>query len=245
MIYENIDFMVIAAHADDAELGMGGTIRKLVLRGKKGLIVDMTRATAATRGTPEQRIQEAQDAATILGVDRVNLGFEDASLSAENTILSDEIIRTIRKYKPKTLFTHAHDDGHPDHLATHHLVKKAWYNSGLKMLCREWPAYRPERLFYFMGAVLLEPQFCVDISETYDDKLASVLAYKSQFWQGNADNQEQFGKPSQISSPEFLDFVSARARHWGTSIRSQYAEAFMCREIPEIIDPTELSGRAY
>ena len=59
--------MVFAAHPDDAELAMGGTIARLTINTECG-IIDLTRGELGTRGTPEIRQKEAFLAAGILKV---------------------------------------------------------------------------------------------------------------------------------------------------------------------------------
>lgn len=238
------DFMVIGAHADDVELAMGGTVLKMTSAGAEGIIVDMTVATAASRGTPEQRIREANTAASILGVGlRLNLGFEDAALlpTSEKPLL--KLIEIIRQYQPKMIFTHYSDDFHPDHMATCELVKNAWYKAGLTNFHSELGAgFRPARIFHFMGSVMVAPTFCVDISRFWEQKIKSIEAYESQFYNSNSSNYK--GK-SQISTPEFMDFIKTRFRFLGSQIRTEYAEPFWCRELAEVQNPLELGRRAF
>ena len=73
-----LDVLVFAAHPDDAELGCSGTIAAQIAQGNKVGIVDFTQGEMGTRGTPELRLQEAEDAAKILGLAaRENMGFQD------------------------------------------------------------------------------------------------------------------------------------------------------------------------
>jgi bacillithiol biosynthesis deacetylase BshB1 len=237
-----IDFLVFAAHADDAELGAGGTIAKMTHQGKRGVLVDLCDASAASRGTVDSRRSEADLAAQILGVpERINLGFPDAHLMFKEEYLR-ELVRIIRLYRPKILMTHYQDDNHPDHYHTAALVKEAWYKSGLQSLWPELPAHRPRRLFHFMGPVLFQPVFCVDISAYFDIKWNAILAYKSQFWHKDIDLKDPI---TSISTPEFLDFVKTRNRFYGSSIRRQYAEPFWCREYAEAPDLLSLGMEAY
>jgi N-acetylglucosamine malate deacetylase 1 len=239
----HVDFMVIAAHADDAELGCGGTILKMVHLGRSGLLVDMTQATAATRGTPEQRLAEAAQAAKLLGCPRINLGLADAKLenSEANLIL---LMDLMRKYRPRMVFTHHPQDWHPDHTVTAQLVEQAWYKAGLKALNTPngEPSYRPRRLFHFIGSVEVEPIFCVDISDFWEQKLKVIHAYESQFYTQTAD---QWKGMTAISSPDFMEFIETRNRYYGTRIKRKYAEGFWCREWAEVFDPCALGERFF
>ena len=73
-----LDILVMAAHPDDAELSCSGTILSYIAQGKKVGIVDFTRGEMGTRGTPEIRLQESNEATKILGLHaRENLGLAD------------------------------------------------------------------------------------------------------------------------------------------------------------------------
>lgn len=61
-----LDILVFGAHADDAEIGMGGTIAKHVQAGYKVGICDLTMAEISSNGTVELRKQEADQASKVL-----------------------------------------------------------------------------------------------------------------------------------------------------------------------------------
>lgn len=75
-----MNIVVVAPHPDDAELGMGGTIARMVDDGHSVLIVDMTDGEPTPKGTPARRRQEAEDATRILGCQRLNLGLPNRSV---------------------------------------------------------------------------------------------------------------------------------------------------------------------
>ena len=73
-----LDILVMAAHPDDAELAVSGTISAAIAQGKKVGIVDFTRGELGTRGTPEIRLAESAEASKVLGIHaRVNLELAD------------------------------------------------------------------------------------------------------------------------------------------------------------------------
>lgn len=239
---KKVDFIAFGAHADDVELGCGGTVAKMITQGHQGLIVDLCDATMASRGTPEIRREEAQEAARILGdIPRINLGLQDAHLDMSWDCLAP-VIRVIREYQPEFLFVHSEDETHPDHMVCAQLVKSAWYKAGLKKLMPEVPAWRPVRIYHYMGAVDFEPSFCVDISDYWETKKQALAAYWTQFDNPKADQVEG---ESQVSSPEFMEALRVRNEFYGRRIRRQYAEAFYCREIAEVIDPIQLGKSPY
>ena len=126
-----LDILVLASHPDDAELGCGGTIARHVAQGDKVGIVDFTRGELGTRGTPETREKEAQDAAKILGVDtRENLHLADGFF--QNTPESQlVVIRAIRKFRPRIILANAVFDRHIDHGKGATLAYDACFLSGL------------------------------------------------------------------------------------------------------------------
>ena len=110
-----LDILVMAAHPDDAELSCSGTILSYIALGKKVGIVDFTRGEMGTRGTPEIRLQESNEATKILGLHaRENLGLADGFF--QNDQASQLILmEVIRRYRPEIVLANALEDRHPDH----------------------------------------------------------------------------------------------------------------------------------
>lgn len=221
-----LDILAVGSHPDDVELSCSGTIAKEVARGKKVGILDLTRGEMGTRGTAEIRDQEAQNAADILGVEvRENLEFSDA-LFENNTAHKLEVIKVIRKYRPEIVLCNAVDDRHIDHGKGAKLVSEACFLSGLRKLETRvngdvQKAWRPKHVFHYIQWKNLEPDFVVDISGFMDKKLDSVLAYRSQFYDENSKEPE-----TPISSSNFLDSITYRARDLGRLINTEHAEGF-------------------
>ncbi|MFC2134662.1 bacillithiol biosynthesis deacetylase BshB1 [Bacteroidota bacterium] len=229
-----LDILVFAAHPDDAELSMGGTIAKLTKQGISIGIVDLTEGELGTRGTPELRRKEAAAASEILKISkRVNLGLPDGRLNA-NVEFVNQTITMIRKYTPTFIFAPYFNDRHPDHINASEIVKRAMFLSGLQKIFTEidgvkQAAYRPNKLFYYMHMYEFIPTFIVDISDTFKTKMESVLAFGSQFYDPSNKEPDTF-----ISQPNFLKFLEARARSYGFKIGKDYGEPFYCEEEIEI-----------
>lgn len=242
-----VDFMAFGAHADDVELGCGGTLAKMLSQGYSGVIVDLCDATMASRGNSEIRREEAKAAAKVLNIDskgqliRINLGLRDAHLNTSDECLHP-VIQVIREYQPDFLYTHSEDETHPDHMITARLVKDAWYKAGLKMLLPKFDSWRASRIYHYMGAVDFEPTFCVDISNFWEVKRDALACYWTQFHHPQAADVKGV---SQVSSPEFMEALRVRNEFYGRRIRRRYAEAFYCREIAEVIDPHQLGQTPY
>ncbi|MGA7837950.1 MAG: bacillithiol biosynthesis deacetylase BshB1 [Ignavibacteriaceae bacterium] len=230
----NLDVLVFAAHPDDAELSMGGTIARLNNSGHKVGIVDFTKGELGTRGTAETRQKEAFQAAIALKVAvRENLYIPDGEIrhTKENLM---KIVMEIRKYRPKIIFAPYFNDRHPDHIDTSRLVKKAMFSSGLvkiktfdKEVAQE--AYRPKKLFYYMQTYTFDPTFIVDISSTFEQKMKAVKSFSTQFYDPKSTEPETF-----ISTPKFIDYIESRSKFYGFQIGKEYGEPFFCEEKIEV-----------
>lgn len=230
----NLDVLVFAAHPDDAELAMGGTIAKLTKNNLKVGIIDLTKGELGTRGTAEIRQKEAFLAAGILKVSlRENLLIPDGDIERKKENIL-KVVMTIRRYRPKIIFAPYFNDRHPDHIHTSRIVKEAMFATGLsklKTFDREVPqnAYRPVKLYYYMQTYQFDPSFIVDISDSFDIKMKAVQCYQSQFHNPRSREPETF-----ISRPEFLNYIESRAQVFGFQIDKKYGEPFFCEEKIEL-----------
>lgn len=222
-----LDILVLAAHPDDAELGCGGTIAKHVQLGYKVGIVDFTKGELGTRGTIHTRKQEANDAAKILGIAlRENLGLRDGFFGhSEEDIL--KVVQAIRSYQPEIVLANAIKDRHPDHGKGANLAYEACFLSGLAKVetnhdGKRQSTWRPRQVYHYIQSHLLMPDFVVDISQHWEQKIQSVKAYKTQFFDPKSAEPETY-----ISKPEFLTFLEARAKEFGHGINVPYGEGFV------------------
>ena len=229
----NLDILVFAAHPDDAEISMGGTIARFTSSGLKVGIIDLTNGEMSTRGNVITRAKEAADASKVLKIKvRENLGLEDGNISSSQKSLK-KTVTAIRKYKPSIVFAPYFNDRHPDHIDSSNLIKRTVFSSGLEKFKttisgKLQAPYRPKKIFYYMQTYIFQPSVIVDISEFFQIKMKSVLAFKSQFHNSSIKKKDTF-----ISKPEFIDYVEARAKFYGFQIRKLYGEAFYCEEAIE------------
>jgi bacillithiol biosynthesis deacetylase BshB1 len=226
-----LDILAITAHPDDVELCCAGTLLAQMALGKKVGILDLSRGELGTRGTPEGRLQEGLDSAKIL-----NIGVRENVSIADGFFRNDEhhqklIIPFIRKYQPDIVITNAITDRHPDHGRGAQLVADSCFYSGLRMIetfdadGRPQEAWRPKNVFHAIQDRYITPDFIVDISAFHEQKIQAIKAFKSQFF--NPEYDANSGEPqSYISSPEFLNFIIARAQEMGHAIGVQYGEGF-------------------
>lgn len=232
-----LDVLAIAAHPDDVELSVGGTLLKLADAGYKTGILDLTRGEAGTRGTPEIRADEALAAAEILGVSiRENLDLGDSHIWV-NEDSRVQVVRALRRFRPRIVFTQFWDDAHPDHAHTSQLVREAAHISGLAKYDGDFglERWRPNAVAYFLFPRIIAPSFLVDISAQSERKWKAIQAHASQFHNPNSNEPN-----SRVSTPQFLREMEARDRYFGALIGTEYAEAFYVREALHVTDPVVL-----
>jgi bacillithiol biosynthesis deacetylase BshB1 len=221
-----LDILAIGAHPDDVELGCSATLAKEIARGKKVGILDLTRGELGTRGSAEIRDAEAAKAAKLLGVSfRENLGFKDGFF-VNDELHQMEVIKMIRKYQPEIVLCNAVQDRHIDHGKGSSLASDACFLSGLRRIQTTFEgidqkAWRPRLVYHYIQWENIKPDFVVDVTGFIDKKIEAVMAYASQFYDPNSKEPV-----SPISSQNFLESISYRARDLGRLIGTDYAEGY-------------------
>jgi bacillithiol biosynthesis deacetylase BshB1 len=226
-----LDVLAIGVHPDDVELGCSGTLIKEISRGKKAGVIDLTQGELGTRGTIETRFQEAAEAARIMGVSiRENLKMRDGFFLNDETHQL-QLIKVLRKYQPEVVIGNILEDRHPDHGRAGQLIYDACFLAGLKQIKtvdetgREQDRWRPKHLLHYLQDRFYEPNLIIDITEVWEQRLESIKAYKTQF-----HNPEITEESTYISSPAFLESITARARLLGKRIGVQFAEGFVSKK---------------
>lgn len=225
-----LDILAVGAHPDDAEIGCGGIIAHYQKLGKKIGVLDLTNGEPTPHGTIEKRLAEAKDAADILKVDvRVTLDMPNRYL--ENTIENRiQVAEVFRQTRPKVIITHPPEDWHADHIACHHLVNAAKFQAKLSKTESQFPEFYPPRILYFVHSHIQmqrKMDFLIDISDSFEDKIAALKAYKSQF----LDNKKNKG---------IFDLLRNRASFLGHQIGVKYAEGLLCPTYFQVEDITHI-----
>ena len=222
----SVDLLIIMAHPDDAELCCSGTILSCIDNGFSVGMIDLTRGELGTRGSGKIRIEEANNAAKVLGVNfRHNLELRDGFISDDKESIF-EVVKIIREFKPKVIITNSKTDRHPDHESAASLVKKACFLSGLikintKKDNLDQESWRPKSLLYSIQNNYVEPHFVVDVSKYIDIKINAIKCFKSQFYDPKSKENDSF-----ISTKEFMDFIKSRSIEMGHSIGVKHGEGF-------------------
>lgn len=228
----NLDILAFGAHPDDVELSCAGMLIKEVKNGRKVGIVDLTEGELGTRGTPEIRRHEANEAAKIIGVIiRDNLGMEDGFFKDDDSS-RNIIIKKIRQYQPDIVVANAPYDRHPDHSRASKMVSEACYYSGLAKIETEYEGvkqepHRPRAVFFYMQHFSYSPSVLVDISSEMDQKLQAIRAFRSQFYDPASKEPETV-----LTSPRFIEHIRERCSYWGYLINTDYAEGFITQKAP-------------
>jgi bacillithiol biosynthesis deacetylase BshB1 len=218
----DLDYLVIAPHPDDAELGAGGTILLLKEQGAKVGVLDLTDGEPTPHGSPEIRRRETEAATAVLGLDwRGNLELPNRSLEADLEA-RHRLAGVLRQLRPRTLLAPYWDDAHPDHVAASALVDAARFWAKLTKTDLPGEPHYPRRILYYFSVHLRlhpRPSFVLDITAHIDGKMRALACYHSQLVQG---------RPA--TPPTLLDDLRDRARYWGWAIGTGYGEPFVCRE---------------
>ena len=229
-----VDVLAIGVHPDDVELGCSGTLAKHIAMGKTVGILDLTLGELGTRGNAELRTKEADASAKILGVaSRTQLNFKDGFFQ-NNEEHQRKIIEQIRKYQPEIILCNAISDRHPDHGRAAKLVSDACFYSGLIKIETELEhmqqkAWRPKAVYHYIQDHYIHPDFVIDISDFFEQKHASIMAFSSQFYSANSNEPQ-----TPISGKDFLESLNSKMAIWGRSIGVRYAEGFTVERYPGV-----------
>ncbi len=233
---DTLDILAVAAHPDDIELTCAGTLIKSARKGYRTGVLDLTRGEMGSRGTPEERLREADEAARIMGLTvRENAGLSDSLLTPDwETKLV--LIRALRKYRPRLWLIPCTEDRHPDHAAVGQAAQAAAFLAGLHKIKTGQDPYRPVWTLHYFCRWEGPVSFIVDVSDEFETRLQAVQAYRSQF------SPESNGPQTYISRPLFLESIVARAKYYGSKIETAYGEPFYSREFLRIDDPVAIFG---
>lgn len=207
--------MVVAAHPDDAEFGMGGTIAKMVSSGWEVVVVDLTDGEPTPFGCRSLRKSESEKAREILGVrERLCLGMPNRYLEA--TLANRrKLAEVIRLYRPDLLFGPVGVDYHPDHVEANILVSGARFEAKFHKTDMAGEPHMVGRCYSYYSVhrgVLEGASFVVDITDYWEKKLEAVRAYESQL--------------RSVCGGGVLEKIEATNRYFGECVGFGYGESF-------------------
>jgi len=235
-----LDILAIGIHPDDVELSCSGTLLKHIALGKKVGILDLTHGELGSRGSAEIRLQEAKNAALIMGVHtREILNFSDGFFE-NNKEHQLAIIKMLRLYQPEIVLANAISDRHPDHGRASKLISDACFYGGLRKIETEFEGqiqqhWRPKAVYHYIQDRYLKPDFVVDVTDFVDKKMEAINAYSSQFY-----NPESKEPETPLTNKLFMDFVKARMITLGREAGFDFAEGFVAERFIGVEDITAL-----
>ena len=177
--FESLDILCIAPHPDDAEIGCGGSLARAKFEGKRTGILELTLGEMGSLGTPEIRLQEARDAAQILGLSfRGNLRWTDGAIQDTETYRL-ELAQVIRDLKPKTVLVPHETDRHPDHVGAARVTTSALHFAGLRKAKLTGEPHKVSKVLFYQGNAPIEANVLVDVSSFMETWAAAIMAHSA------------------------------------------------------------------
>ncbi|UCF06787.1 MAG: bacillithiol biosynthesis deacetylase BshB1 [bacterium] len=215
----------IGIHPDDADFGTGGLLLVHARSGNETVILDLTEGELSTNGTVEERREEAQRSAHVLGISaRINCRLPDCGINRCNTEQLACLVRHLRKIRPDILLVPYWVDDHPDHVEGSYLMMRARYTAGLVNFLPGDEPYRVPVLLFYPCRRTFTPTFVADVTGVYEDKERSVLCFESQVGRSSGH------RVTHLNSPLFLERLGARARSFGALIGVERGEGYLATE---------------
>lgn len=233
---DTVDLLAIAAHRDDVELTCGGTLARAARAGHRVGIVDLTAGETGTRGDAGTRGAEAERAAQVLGVHvRRNAGLPDAHLQNDEPSRA-RVIEMIRATRPRVVVLPYPVGRHPDHRVAAELGRDSCYLAGLAKYDAPGAPHRPFKILYALAyrEDPVKPSFVVDITDTFDTKMAAIRCYASQF-----DGAKAAGEIFPTGQ-DLYELIRVQSAHYGSLIRRPYGEPFFTYETVAVDDVVTL-----
>ncbi len=225
-----LDWLVLAPHPDDAEIGAGGTLLRLAAAGKATGILELTRGEGGTLGDPDTREAECRAAAAILGLRwRGQLGLPDGGL-ADTPEQARALAAALRWVRPRVLVVPHSRDRHPDHFGAYHLSKRGVHLASLAKADVPGTPHKVSRVLMYQGNADITANVLVDVEAVLPEWERAIAAHVSQFT-GAAI--------SETVAPDVLERRRARLMYWGTLGRRRYCEGFESDE-PMVLEPEGL-----
>jgi len=203
--------LAVGAHPDDVEFGCAPILIQEVRNGHEARILVTSKGEAASAGTPEERAQEARDAARIIGAAIQFLELGGDCHIEHNPGNAITIAREIRRFKPDVVLApHLGENQHPDHAAVGKIVRDgarlARYR-GLQDL-EELPPHPITSLYYYAitQVFVTPPELIVDVTAARQAWESAIQCHKSQ-----------------MRTRNYLDLVMSRARTLGAAVGLEYA----------------------
>ena len=188
-----LNIIVIGAHPDDADNKFGGTAALFAEMGHRVKFVSVTNGDAGHQNMggghlAKIRRKEAQEAAKRLGIEEYTvLDKHDGELLPTLNV-RHQLIRQIRDWDADVVLSPRPADYHPDHRYTGILVQDAAYLVIVPNVTPDTPPLEKNPVFlyledHFQKPYPFQPDITVDITNTYEKKIAGLDAHESQMYE--------------------------------------------------------------
>ncbi len=221
----SIDLLAFGPHADDLEIGLGGTIALHASSGWRVGLCDLTRGELGSNGTPEERLREAEESRRVLGAEwRENFGWPDRGIVGDQGQL-DDVVRLVRRCRPRAVAIPYHSDRHPDHVAASRVLTEGLFNARLRRYPAEGEPWSPEWVCCYFINDTGPISFAVDVSAHYETKRRALACYRSQF-----DPDRSHAVPTRLTAPTFPQLIESRDAQFGALAGVAFAEGLVVAE---------------
>lgn len=199
--------LILSPHTDDAELGCGGTIAKMIKQKKEILWVVFSSAEESLpAGFPKDALvkefQKVVDSLTLKPENYKIFNFKVRKLSEKRQDVLEELIKIRGDFKPGLVIGPSLNDFHQDHSVVANEMIRA-FKTSCSIICYELP----------WNHIKFDTQFFVKLNETeIEQKLKMLDFYKTQF----KANRHYFSS----------QFITGLAATRGAQVGTEYAEAF-------------------
>ena len=201
-----MNILAIGAHADDIELGCGGTLIKHVMNGDTVHLLTLTdSAYSAPDGMPvrlaEEARTEAEKSAAIIGARLTILSYKSFAIPCADETVS-AILSYIQVHNIDTVYSHWVHDIHLDHVQT---------GRAALMAGRHVPRFMMYRSNYYTSTQQFSGNLYSDISATFKRKFEAIRCFETELKRVNYS---------------WIDFFTHQNSSDGQIIGVKYAEAF-------------------
>ena len=258
----NLDILAIAAHRDDVEQTCGGTLLKMAERGHRTGILDLTRGEMGTRGSAEERAAEAAKILRVSWRHALDIPDGRVENTWENRLKVARVIREQRpRVVILPYWEGRHPDHYTASklgyeacflaglakldieraLSTQQSAFSQVASAVASVVAREKQGstvseslapHRPFKIIYATLYFDIRPTFVVDISDQFEARFESLMAYKSQF------SDQEAGKDIFPARDEIRARIESMARFYGMLAGVTYAEPFLQKEVGLVEDVT-------
>lgn len=221
------DIVAFGVHPDDLEIGIFGTLAKEISLGKKVLLVDLTAGEMGSNGTKEIRAIEANEAARLIGADRICLNLADRGIRCSEDQIS-KVVAVIRQTQPSWIFYPYYSDYHPDHERGSQLIRESILSSGLiHFKTGDLEPHRPQKAAMYYINDVKDYNLLVDISQYIQIKKAALMKHASQF------ERNENSRATYLNN-NFIEKVISRDAYFGTLCNRAHVEPIKLVKPPVI-----------